>query len=128
MEMKWGLVPDLGGMVLLPHLIRSDVLRELTYTTRPIDGEQAECWGLVSHIDDDPLAAALALVEKIAGQSPSAIHAAKRLIDFAEAQDRAAVRQARPDGSTSSRRCKGGAQSSSEPFLNWKLNIFHKSI
>ena len=80
-------------MVLLPYLVRSDVLRELTYTARPIGAEQAERWGLVTHIDDDPLAAALALTEKIAGQSPSVIHAAKRLIHFAEVQDRAAVLQ-----------------------------------
>ena len=32
MEMKWGIVPDMGGMVLLPPLVRSDVLRQLTYT------------------------------------------------------------------------------------------------
>ncbi len=30
MEMKWGIVPDMGGMVLLPRLVRSDVLRRLT--------------------------------------------------------------------------------------------------
>jgi len=41
MEMKWGIVPDLGGMFLLPKLVRSDVLRLLTYTARPIDAKQA---------------------------------------------------------------------------------------
>lgn len=84
MEMKWGLVPDMGGMVLLPGLVRSDVLRQLTYTARPIPAPQAERWGLVTQVADDPVAEALALAGEIAGQSPSAIRAAKRLIEVAE--------------------------------------------
>ena len=91
MEMKWGIVPDLGGMVLLPRLIRSDVLRMLTYTAQTFDGAQAAEWGLVTQLSDDPLADARALALQIAGKSPSGIRAAKRLIDVAETQDRAAV-------------------------------------
>ncbi|TCL08211.1 enoyl-CoA hydratase/carnithine racemase [Shimia isoporae] len=84
MEMKWGIVPDMGGMALLPHLTRSDVIRRLTYTAAPFEAAQALEWGLVSEIAEDPLAAALALAEEIAGKSPSAIRAAKALIGFAE--------------------------------------------
>lgn len=84
MEMKWGIVPDMGGMVLLPHLVRSDVLRKLTYTAEAFEAVQAAEWGLVTEVVEDPLAAALALAEEIAGKSPSAIRAAKALIDFAE--------------------------------------------
>lgn len=91
MEMKWGIIPDMGGMVLLPRLVRSDVLRLLTYTARPIGAPQAADWGLVTKLSDDPLTEALALAEDIAGQSPSAIRAAKRLIDVAERQPRADV-------------------------------------
>ncbi|MBB3993060.1 enoyl-CoA hydratase/carnithine racemase [Sulfitobacter undariae] len=91
MEMKWGIVPDMGGMVLLPKLVRSDVLRRLTYTAEPISAEQAERWGLVTELADDPLAAAQELAETIAGKSPSAIRAAKRLIGIAETADAAAV-------------------------------------
>ncbi len=91
LEMKWGLVPDLGGMVLLPHLVRSDVLRQMIYTNAPVDAEQAERWGLITHISDTPVEYAQALAEDIAGKSPSAIRAAKRLIDYAETQDRASV-------------------------------------
>lgn len=88
MELKWGLVPDLGGMVLLPHLVRSDVLRQLTYTARPISAEQGERWGLVTSIEDDPKQAAIDMARDIAGKSPSAIRAAKRLIEIAESQGR----------------------------------------
>ncbi len=91
MEMKWGLIPDMGGMVLLPELVRSDVLRLLTYTARPIGAQQAAEWGLVTKLSDDPLTEALALAEDIAGKSPSAMCAAKRLIDVAETRDRTDV-------------------------------------
>ncbi|MEQ9695687.1 crotonase/enoyl-CoA hydratase family protein [Shimia sp. SDUM112013] len=84
LEMKWGLVPDMGGMVILPRLLRSDVLRKLTYTNEMIEAPQAEAWGLVTELADDPEAAALALAEQIAGKSPSGIRAAKALIDYAE--------------------------------------------
>ena len=84
MEMKWGIVPDMGGMVLLPRLVRSDVLRRLTYTAEPVAAEQAERWGLVTELAQDPLAAANTLAATIAGKSPSAIPAAKRLIALAE--------------------------------------------
>lgn len=91
MELKWGLVPDLGGMALLPALVRSDVLRQMTYTAAPIGAEQAERWGLVTSLADDPKAAALTLAREIAGKSPQAIRAAKRLIGVAESAPRADV-------------------------------------
>ena len=87
MEMKWGIVPDMGGMVLLPPLVRSDVLRQLTYTATPIKADRAEKWGLVTELAEDPLAAAMDLAGVIAGKSPSAIKAAKRLISLAETAD-----------------------------------------
>ena len=84
MEMKWGLIPDMGGMARLPRLARSDVIRRMTYTAAPVAACRAEVWGLVTEIADDPHAAAKALAADIAGRSPSAIRAAKRLIAVAE--------------------------------------------
>lgn len=91
MEMKWGLVPDMGGMALLPHLVRSDVLRQLTYTAQMVGAAQAEAWGLVTELADDPVARAMELAHQISAQSPSAIKAAKRLIEVALTQDEAAA-------------------------------------
>lgn len=91
MEMKWGIVPDMGGMVLLPRLVRTDIVRRLTYTAEPIGAQQAERWGLVTELADDPLMAAQSLAETIAGKSPSAVRAAKRLISEAQTADAAAV-------------------------------------
>ncbi|MEQ9260997.1 MAG: crotonase/enoyl-CoA hydratase family protein [Roseovarius sp.] len=92
MEMKWGLVPDMGGMALLPRLARSDVIRRLTYTAEPVGAAQALDWGLVTELSDDPLQAAREMAVGIAARSPSAIRAAKRLIGAAESgMDEAAV-------------------------------------
>ncbi len=91
MEMKWGLIPDMGGMVLLPQLVRSDVMRRLIYTAEVLDAGDALDAGLVTEMADDPLARAMELAQVIAGQSPSAIRAAKRLIGTAETADRAEV-------------------------------------
>ncbi len=84
MEVKWGLVPDMGGMVLLPRLLRADVLRRLTYTAEPVAAPQAERWGLVTEIAEDPEARALELARAIAARSPAAVRAAKRLVVAAE--------------------------------------------
>lgn len=84
MEMKWGIVPDMGGMVILPRLLRSDVLRQLTYSAAPIAADRALTVGLITEVHADPHAAALDLARTIAGKGPNAIKAAKRLIEFAE--------------------------------------------
>ncbi|MEP1613849.1 MAG: crotonase/enoyl-CoA hydratase family protein [Roseobacter sp.] len=86
MEMKWGIVPDMGGMVLLPRLVRADILRRLVYTATPIDAEQAERWGLVSELSADPVQAAMDLAQDIAQKGPNAVKAAKALIHIAETE------------------------------------------
>ncbi|MEM9575874.1 MAG: crotonase/enoyl-CoA hydratase family protein [Pseudomonadota bacterium] len=83
MEMKWGIVPDMGGMVLLPRLVRADVMKRLIYTAEPITAEQAADWGLVTEVADDPVEAARKLAEKIAMKGPDAISAAKALCETA---------------------------------------------
>ncbi|NVE95866.1 crotonase/enoyl-CoA hydratase family protein [Altererythrobacter lutimaris] len=81
MEMKWGLVPDMGGYALWRGLVRGDVLRELIYTNREFSGEEALQLGLATHVDADPLNRAMALADIIANKNPEAIRAAKRLQD-----------------------------------------------
>lgn len=80
MEARWGLVPDMGGMVLMPRLARSDVIRRLSYTAEVFGAEAAQTWGFVTEIAEDPLARAIALAGEIADRSPDAVRAAKRLI------------------------------------------------
>jgi enoyl-CoA hydratase/carnithine racemase len=83
MEGKWGLVPDMGITSTLPRLVRLDVAKELTYTANIVDGERAVALGLATHVAVDPLAAARMLAGQIAGRSPDAVRAAKRLYDTA---------------------------------------------
>jgi enoyl-CoA hydratase/carnithine racemase len=79
MELKWGLVPDMGGYALWRGLVRDDVLRELIYTNREFSGAEARELGLATYVDEDPLARATAIARDIAARNPHAIRAAKRL-------------------------------------------------
>jgi enoyl-CoA hydratase/carnithine racemase len=81
MEVKWGLVPDMSITRTLPRLVGIDVAKELTFTGRVFDAGEAERLGVVTRVDDDPLAAARELAAEIAGRSPDAVRAAKRLYD-----------------------------------------------
>ncbi len=83
MEIKWGLVPDMAGLVLMRHLARDDVIRELTYSGRQFSGEEAVGYGFATRVCADPRADALALAHEIAGKNPHAIRGDKRLIDLA---------------------------------------------
>ncbi|MDF2900485.1 MAG: crotonase/enoyl-CoA hydratase family protein [Phenylobacterium sp.] len=91
MEIKWGLVPDMAGMVLMTGLVRDDVARELTYTGRIFEGEEAARLGIATRVCADPRAEALALAAEIAGKSPTAIRGAKRLLDMVADADQHAI-------------------------------------
>ena len=90
LEVAWGIIPDMTGTQLLPELVGRDVAKELTYTARIISGEEAVRIGLATRTASDPLTAALAMARDIAGRSPDAIRAAKRLLDLAGRTDLAA--------------------------------------
>lgn len=49
----------------------------MLFTGQSIDAEKAANWGIVSLIDDDPLALATSLAEAIAGKAPLAVEANK---------------------------------------------------
>ena len=89
MEIKWGLVPDMAGMVLMRELARGDVVRELTFTGRIFSGEEALRLGFATRVSADPLAEALQMAHEIAGKSPDAIRAGKRLLNASLSQSAA---------------------------------------
>ncbi|WP_293448823.1 crotonase/enoyl-CoA hydratase family protein [Planktotalea sp.] len=91
LEMKWGLVPDMGGMAIWPDLMRADVLRRLTYTGEEFTGAQGQDYGLVTDLSETPLETALALAKLIATKSPSAVRTGKALISYALANDQDAI-------------------------------------
>jgi enoyl-CoA hydratase/carnithine racemase len=81
MEVKWGLIPDMSITRTLPRLVSIDIAKELTFTGRVFSGTEARALGVVTRVEDDPLAAAQTLAAEIASRSPDAIRGAKRLYD-----------------------------------------------
>ena len=94
LEIKWGLVPDMAGLVTTRGRVRPDVLAELTWTGRVVSGDEAVRLGLATRVCADPLQEALTLAREIAGRSPHAVRAAKRLLRAALTEDDAAVLRA----------------------------------
>lgn len=83
MEIKWGLVPDMAGTQIMRHLAREDVVRELTYTGRIFNGEEALNYGFATRVCADPYAEAMETARLIADKSPDAIRASKRILNRA---------------------------------------------
>ncbi len=81
MEIKWGLIPDMSISQTLRDLLPLDVAKELTFTGRVLTGTEAQALGLVTHVAEDPLAAAMALAKEIADKSPDAVRAGKKLLE-----------------------------------------------
>lgn len=87
LEIRWGLIPDMTGTWMLPKLVGLDVAKELTFTGRMVEGEEAVRIGLATRVADDPRAEALALAAEIAGKSPHAVRGAKRLLNASLGRD-----------------------------------------
>ena len=81
MEAKWGLIPDMAITATLRHVVAPDQAKELAFTAGVIDVQQALRLGVVTRIEEDPLASARLLAETIADRSPDAIRGIKRLIN-----------------------------------------------
>jgi enoyl-CoA hydratase/carnithine racemase len=91
LEIKWGLVPDMAGLVLMKSLLRDDVARELTYTGRIFTGEEALTMGLATRVSTDPHGDAMKMAIEIAGKNPDAIRAGKRLLNMAGDADQKTI-------------------------------------
>ena len=81
MEIRWGVIPDMSGCQTLRDLVRLDVAKELFFSGRIVEAQEAERLGLITRICSDPVAEALAMANEIANKSPEAIIAGKRLLE-----------------------------------------------
>jgi enoyl-CoA hydratase/carnithine racemase len=84
-EVDVAITADLGTLQRLGHLVPQGVLRELTYTGRRMEAEEAARYGLVNRLAvsrDETLAAAMELARSIAAKSPLAVAGAKMSLNY----------------------------------------------
>ncbi len=79
MEIRWGLIPDMGASVSARALLRYDTLMDLTLSGRVVEADEALALGLITRQVVSPQAAAMETARMIAGQSPDAVRGAKQL-------------------------------------------------
>lgn len=81
MEIKWGLIPDMAISTTLARLLPADKAKELAWTGRIFDADEACEMGVVTAIHENPSQAARETAAVIATKSPNAVRAIKRLFD-----------------------------------------------
>lgn len=85
-EVDIGLAADVGTLQRLPKIIGSDsVVRELTYTARKMNAEEAKQRGLVSHVyatEQELREKALEMAKLIASKSPIAVLGSKHNLNY----------------------------------------------
>ncbi|MGF1734562.1 crotonase/enoyl-CoA hydratase family protein [Photobacterium satsumensis] len=77
MEIRWGLMPDMAGLMSLREVVPKDVAMRLTMTGEILDAEEANALNLVSEVMEEPMVRAHALCQSIIKGSPDAIAAVK---------------------------------------------------
>jgi enoyl-CoA hydratase/carnithine racemase len=89
-ETRLGIIPDVGGTTRLTRLAGPARAKELIFTGRQIEAEQAEQWGMVNYVvpEESLLAKAEELAGEIALAAPLAVGMAKRVIDGLSDLDR----------------------------------------
>jgi enoyl-CoA hydratase/carnithine racemase len=82
-EVRFGIIPDVGGSSRLPAVVGVGRAKDLIMTGRLIDASEAERIGLVNRVvaPEQLESATQALVEELLANSPVAVGRAKRVID-----------------------------------------------
>jgi enoyl-CoA hydratase/carnithine racemase len=82
-EVKFGIIPDVGGSTRLPAVVGLGRAKELIMTARLIDAAEAERIGLVNRVvpAEELEQATQALVDELLANSHIAVGRAKRVID-----------------------------------------------
>jgi enoyl-CoA hydratase/carnithine racemase len=83
METKWGLIPDMAISATLRHIVAADKIKELAWSAKVFDANEALALGIVTGIHADPVAAAKKFAKDCAARSPDAIRGIKRLVNEA---------------------------------------------
>ena len=88
MELKWGIIPDMGISTTLPRLTSYDKAMELTMTNREFLAKEAFDLGVVTKISNDPKKDSKAIAKNILNKSPDAIIQLKKLYKKAWSTER----------------------------------------
>jgi enoyl-CoA hydratase/carnithine racemase len=82
-EVRFGIIPDVGGSTRLPAVVGLGRAKELIMTARTIDAAEAERIGLVNRVvaPEELEQATQALVDELLANSHVAVGRAKRVID-----------------------------------------------
>ena len=80
-EVNLGVIPGFGGTYRLARRVGVAKARELIYSGRRIDANEALRIGLAAAVVDDPVAEAKKIAVEIGSKGPLAIAAAKRVLD-----------------------------------------------
>ena len=70
MEIKWGIIPDMSITQTLRDLVRLDVAKELTFTGRIVEANEAAELGLITRVCQSPLEEAENWLKKSRGNHP----------------------------------------------------------
>jgi enoyl-CoA hydratase len=84
-EIDVGMTADVGTLQRLPRLIADGIARELAYTGRSVDGQEAQRIGLVNQLFETPellLEGVRTIARSIAGKSPLAIRGTKEMLNY----------------------------------------------
>lgn len=84
-EIDIGMAADVGTLQRLPRIIGDGIMRELAYTGRFVEAEEAQRIGLVNRVyadRDTMLEQVLQLAREIAAKSPLAIRGTKEMIRY----------------------------------------------
>jgi enoyl-CoA hydratase len=86
-EINLGLVPGWGGTQRLARVCGPGVAKELVFTGRAVDAEEALRIGLVSAVHDPVLEKARQTAELLSSKSPVALRVAKELVNRSLGRD-----------------------------------------
>nr|WP_286184317.1 crotonase/enoyl-CoA hydratase family protein [Pantoea sp. Cy-639] len=84
-EIDMGMAADVGTLQRLPRIIGDGIMRELAFTGRNVDAQEALRIGLVNRVYDDQAAlldGVFAIARQIAAKSPIAVAGTKEMLSY----------------------------------------------
>jgi len=84
-EIDMGMAADVGTLQRLPRIIADGVMREMAYTGRHVEAQEARQIGLVNRVYPDHAAlldGVFAIAREIAGKSPIAVAGSKQMLNY----------------------------------------------